>query len=415
MKLSKLIKRVAAATFLVASVVLSGNPAPAFADAGRIVTIGADLTQSQRSQVLDFFGLTDADLENMQVITVNNQDERRYLEGTLSDAVIGTQTISCSYIEPTTSGGINVETANLTYVTKNTLYNALQTAGVENANLVVTAPYKVSGTGALTGVFMAYEADGKKLDDAKKEAATQEMVDTANLESKYGTGAAEVVGDVKNQVVSSDTNPSDDQIREMIKSAAQEKGISLSDQDIDTILGIVNKVKDLGYDKDAFANTLDQINSKLDELSQKSDGILGAIQGFFKQVGEWFSNLFAVITGGSTDNAGDGSGATDGDTAHSDAGILGGLNTDIFKLDSGKSGDAGDGTASDSGSGVASEGEGGVASGASSASVSGDQSTDGATDGAGQFTDTGDSGASDNGAGADAQSVVTGSEPAAAQ
>lgn len=323
--LKKLIKTMAMGVATLA-LAIGTMPVSAFADSGRIVTIGADLTDSQKATVLDFFGLSESDLENMQVITVNNQDERAYLEGTVSDAVIGTQTLSCSYIEPTTSGGINVETANLTYVTKNTLYNALQTAGIENCNLVVTAPYKVSGTGALTGIFKAYEANGKTLDDDKKEAATQEMVDTAKLENTYGEGAAQVIGDVKDQVVSSGKDMTDDQIRDIIKTAAKAKGIDLTDADIDTILAMVKRVQSLDYDKTAFSNTLDKISGQLDELNGKADGILGAIQEFFGNIVKWFQGLFGGDDSNANENANGGS---------SNAGILGGLNTNVFELDSG--------------------------------------------------------------------------------
>lgn len=323
--LKKLIKTMAMGVAMLA-LAIGTMPVSAFADSGRIVTIGADLTDSQKATVLDFFGLSESDLENMQVITVNNQDERAYLEGTVSDAVIGTQTLSCSYIEPTTSGGINVETANLTYVTKNTLYNALQTAGIENCNLVVTAPYKVSGTGALTGIFKAYEANGKTLDDDKKEAATQEMVDTAKLENTYGEGAAQVIGDVKDQVVSSGKDMTDDQIRDIIKAAAKAKGIDLTDADIDTILAMVKRVQSLDYDKTAFSNTLDKISGQLDELNGKADGILGAIQEFFGNIVKWFQGLFGGGDNNANENANGGS---------SNAGILGGLNTNVFELDSG--------------------------------------------------------------------------------
>ena len=323
--LKKLIKTMAMGVATLA-LAIGTMPVSAFADSGRIVTIGADLTDSQKATVLDFFGLTEDDLQNMQVITVNNQDERAYLEGTVSDAVIGTQTLSCSYIEPTTSGGINVETANLTYVTKNTLYNALQTAGIENCNLVVTAPYKVSGTGALTGIFKAYEANGKTLDDDKKEAATQEMVDTAKLENTYGEGAAQIIGDVKDQVVSSGKDMTDDQIRDIIKTAAKAKGIDLTDADIDTILAMVKRVQSLDYDKTAFSNTLDKISGQLDKLNGKADGILGAIQEFFGNIVKWFQGLFGGGDSNANENANGGS---------SNAGILGGLNTNVFELDSG--------------------------------------------------------------------------------
>ena len=329
--LKKLMKSIAIGAATLA-ITVGMAPISAFADSGRIVTLGADLTDSQKETVLDFFGLKDSDLDNMQVITVTNQDERSYLEGTVSNAVIGTQTLSCSYIEPTTSGGINVETANLTYITKNTLYNALQTAGIENCNLVVTAPYKVSGTGALTGIFKAYEADGKKLDEDKKEAATQEMVDTAKLENTYGEGAAQVIGDVKDQVVSSGKDMTDDQIRDIIKTAAKAKGIDLSDSDIDAILNMVKRVQSMDYDKSAFSNTLDKISGQLDGLNDKADGILGAIQEFFGNIVKWFQGLF----GGSNDNANSNANTND---SHSSAGILGNLNTNVIELDSGNTTD----------------------------------------------------------------------------
>jgi uncharacterized protein YpuA (DUF1002 family) len=132
----------------------------AYADSSRIVTLGANLNEEQKEKVLSFFGLTESDLDNMDVIYVNNKQERQYLEGIVADDVIGTKTYSCSYIEPTTSGGINVKTANLTYVTSSILYNTLQTAGVENCNIIVTAPFPVSGTGALTGIFLAFDNAG---------------------------------------------------------------------------------------------------------------------------------------------------------------------------------------------------------------------------------------------------------------
>ena len=386
---------------------LGAAPALAFADSANVVTLGTGLTADERTRVLEFFGLTESDLQSMKVINVDISDERSHLAGTLPDSVIGNKTMSCSYIQPTTSGGINVETANLTYVTKNTLYNALQTAGVQNANLVVTAPYKVSGTGALTGVFMAYEADGKKLDEAKTEAATQEMVDTAELESKYGTGAAEVVSDVKDQVVSSGSNASADQIRDMIAQAAKDHGIQLSDQDIDTILSIIQKVQSLDYDKNAFSNTLDQINSKLDELSQQGEGFIDMVQSFFKQVGDWFSQLFAMISGGDSSQGADGSTSADSNDGgqHSDAGILGNLNEDVFQLDSGESGNgSGDSTSGDGTSGDQ------AGNGSDSGAASADSGAADTASGDGQAASQSDASA---GAGASAPAAQSDNETAA--
>lgn len=322
---------------IIAAFVMSMLPMAAFADeSGRVVTIGADLTDEQRSKVLDFFGLAEGDLDDMDVIYVNNQQERQYLEGTLPDDVIGRKTMSCSYIQPTDPGsGIHIETANLNYVTRTTLYNALQTAGIEDVNLIVTAPFPVSGTGALTGVFLAYEQTGTSLDEGKKEAATEELVETSDLEHEYGEPVSEVISDVKDEVASSDHELSDEQIRDLIKAAARAKGIDLTDEDIDTILTIAKRVQELGYDGTSFADTLgefkDRIGGQLGDAD--ADGILGAVADWWDGVVSWFKGLvgdkqpedifesvntdvFAIDgSGDATANAGDGgSGAPDADT-----------------------------------------------------------------------------------------------------
>lgn len=292
-------------------------PTPAYADSGRVVTIGADLTDQQRETVLSFFGLSDSDLDNMQVITVTNQDERKYLSSTVPSSEIGTKTLSCSYIQPKSSGGINVQTANLTYVTKEVLYNALQTAGVENCDLVVTAPYEVSGTGALTGVFMAYEKSGNALDQEKEQAATKEMVDTANLQSTYGEAAPEIVSDVKNEVAGN-TQLTDDQIRDIIKKAAAAKGVTLTDEDIDTILAIAKQVQSGGYSKDAFSKTLESAKATLDRMgtSGKAEGFVGTVQSFFQSIGNFFARLFGIAQ-------------------DSGSSIMDSLNTNVYSLDDG--------------------------------------------------------------------------------
>ncbi len=314
------------------AVLLAGSvlfPSTAFADSQRIVTLGADLSEEERATVLEFFGLTEDDLDDLYVIEVTNADERDLLLDYISSDIIGYQTISSSYIEPTTSGGINVETANLTYVTKNTIYNALQTAGVENVNVVVTAPYDVSGTGALTGIFMAYEATGEALDDEKESAAAEELVESAALENEYGTDVTSVISEVKNEVTSADEDLTTDQIIEIVEQYASEKGLTLSDEAIQTITDIAERVQNLDYASDAFSDTLDQIN---DAISNTSEGILGIIQDFFNQILEWIKELIDTITGSisSSDSTEE---TEETESTHSTEGILGELNTDVFELD----------------------------------------------------------------------------------
>lgn len=154
----------------------------AYADSAPIVTIGADLSAEQRQTILDFFGVTE---NTVEIIEINNQQERQYLEGKISDAVIGTRTLSCSYIMPTASGGIVVKTANLTWVTEGMIANALLTCGITDCQVLATAPFAVSGTGALTGVMTAYEASADvQLDEDKKQLATEELILTGDIVSE---------------------------------------------------------------------------------------------------------------------------------------------------------------------------------------------------------------------------------------
>ena len=270
------------------------------------VTLGADLTDDQEEEVLAFFGLDEDDLDDMNVITVTNTDERTYLEGTVDDSIIGTRTLSCSYVQITSSGGIEVETANLTYVTKSAIYNALQTAGIANCTAVVTAPTSVSGTGALTGIFLAVEdATGEELDEEKKEVATEELVETSDLEDEYGSDVAEVISDVKDAVASSTDDLSTDEIEDIVIAKADEYGVELDESDLDTITTLAESIQDLGYDASAFSETLADITGD-------TSGVLATIKSFFSSIASFFTGLF----GGSATTS-----------------ILDDLDTSIFELD----------------------------------------------------------------------------------
>ena len=85
------------------------------------------------------------------------------MEGIASEEQIGTRTYSCSYVQPTSDGGIQVKVANLTYVTSSMIASTLTTSGVENCNVVAASPIAVSGTGALTGIMMLMKPPAARL------------------------------------------------------------------------------------------------------------------------------------------------------------------------------------------------------------------------------------------------------------
>lgn len=140
---------------------------------------GADLTDAQKNTMMKYFNVSS---DQVQILTITNQDERDHLSAYVPIEQIGTRTVSCAYVKPTTSGGIKVRTANLNWVTCNMIATSLSTSGVKNCEVVAACPFEVSGTGALTGIQMAYEtATGRAADSTKNELATEEMVGTGEI------------------------------------------------------------------------------------------------------------------------------------------------------------------------------------------------------------------------------------------
>ena len=100
--------KTAAALLCSACLVLSGTAVPTMADSVKVVTLGADLTQDQKNTMMKYFNV---DSNQVQILTITNQDERDHLSAYVPLEQIGTRTVSCAYVKPTQSGGIKVYTA----------------------------------------------------------------------------------------------------------------------------------------------------------------------------------------------------------------------------------------------------------------------------------------------------------------
>ena len=203
-------KKLITALLALAMVFSLVQPVKVLADGQRVVTLGANLNSEQVDRMLRYFGITDTSA--VQIIYITNQDERNHLASYIPLEQIGTRAISCAYVCPTTSGGIRVKTANLSYVTSNMIATTLSTSGIVNCDVVAAAPFRVSGTGALTGVIMAYEtASGETLDETKKEIATQELITTGTIAEEIGQlQATEVVNDIKIQIIGNQIEDEED-------------------------------------------------------------------------------------------------------------------------------------------------------------------------------------------------------------
>ena len=276
MNTPRIMKKLKRALPVAMAIVLGSTAAPLVvrADSSKVVTLGANLTDSQKNSMYEYFGTSS---DKAEVIEVTNADERKYLEGVAPDEQIGTRTYSCSYVEPTTSGGIQVKVSNLTYVTSSMISSTLLTSGVENCNVVAASPIEVSGTGALTGIMMAYEkATGTTLNDDQKAAATDELVTTGDLANNIGQDKAEsVMNDVKKDVIEGGLTDADD-IQNAVENAAKDNNVTLTQEQIDKISDLMKNISQYDYDVKALKNTLDNIDGKS---------------------GGFFSNLWSSIKG----------------------------------------------------------------------------------------------------------------------
>ena len=239
------------------------SPVPAMADGTKVVTLGADLTQDQKNTMMNYFK---ADSSQVQVITVTNQDERDLLGNYVPSEQIGTRTLSCAYVKPTQSGGIKVRTANLNYVTCNMIATALSTAGVNNCEVVAACPYEVSGTGALTGVMKAYEsASGQALDSTKKDLAAKEVVVTGNVGQQVGQdNATNIINQAKMQIIG-DNIQNADEIYNIVNNIAVQNGITLSQDELDTIVSLLQQIAQQNYDIQEMKKTLEDIQQNLED------------------------------------------------------------------------------------------------------------------------------------------------------
>ena len=275
--------------FFVISVMITVPVTKVSADAFKVVTLGADLTQQQKEEMLKYFGVTK---EQANILEVNREEEVKYLGEVASEKQIGTKSISCSYVEPTTKGGLKVSTNNIYWVNENMIKNALITAGVQNANVKAAAPFNVSGTAALTGILKGFEnsSGGKKIDENKKKVANEEIVTTGNLAEKIGQDkAASLMNEVKKEVIK-EKPKSEEEIKKIIVNITNNYNINLSDEDIKKITSLMSKINGLNLDFKQMKNQLNDVTNQLKTTLNSEEA-----KGFFSKLLDGIKEIFSKI------------------------------------------------------------------------------------------------------------------------
>ncbi|MFY9214578.1 MAG: DUF1002 domain-containing protein [Tissierellaceae bacterium] len=263
----------------------------AFADTSVVVTLGKDLNQDQRKQILDIF---DVEEDKTTIIEINNQEERRYLEGVASEAQLGTRTISSAYVELLDDGsGITVDTYNITWVTKEMYQSALVTAGVKDAKVIAAAPFPVSGTGALTGIIKAFEeVTGQELSEEQKKVANEEIVTSGELGEAIGKDkAAKLIKEVKEEIISKAVKDPEE-IKRIIIEISGKLDINLNDEQLQSLQKLMEKIGKLDLDTSAIKDQLKNIGEKLDETLRNNEEVKSLLQRILDAIVRFFKSIF---------------------------------------------------------------------------------------------------------------------------
>lgn len=267
-------------------------PSVSFADAvvgDTIITLGENLTPKQKEDLLSEMNAP----EGSQQITVSNQEEHKYLGDYIPKATIGTKAISSSAITIEKKGsGLEVKTNNINWVTDEMYLNALMTAGVKDATIYVTAPFEVSGTAALTGLLKAYEiTSDKAIPEEVKQVANEELVTTAKLGDKVGEeNASALMAKIKDEIAQNGVPETDADLRALIEKCAKDLNITLTEEQLNSLIDLFNKMKDINIDWNQVGDQLDKAKDKISNFLNSEEG-----QSFLQQVKEFFIALWNAI------------------------------------------------------------------------------------------------------------------------
>lgn len=290
--------------FLMCCVLLTQNVAGVSADAVMenanddftpYIAFGADLSADEKATVMQLLGVTEKDLEAYTIVETTNEEEHQYLDEYIESSVIGKRALSSVRIVKQEKGhGIGVTTNNISYCTEGMYCNALITAGITDAEVVVAGPFNISGTSALVGAIKAYATmTGKEITQETIDAATNELVVTGQVAEATGDSekVEQLIAQVKQQVFGDGLTTAED-IRQAVTESAKTLELNLSEEDIDSIVDMMDKVSRVDLDVDQIKEQAKELYDKLDSLGFDFNTDK---EGLIAKVGEFFANIFTAI------------------------------------------------------------------------------------------------------------------------
>lgn len=253
-----------------------------------VLALGADLSASQRAAVFAEMGITEEEAAAWQTIYITNDMEHQYLDESLGASVVGQHSLSSVLLLPQESGaGLSVETHNINYCTIAMYRNALLTAGVSDAKVIVAAPSPISGTAALIGAVKAYETySGTTVDDSAFEVATSELVLTGELMDELDSEQiSDLIAYLKQQIAENGLDDPE-KLSDLVRQASAEMDLNLTDEQVSKIVDLLLKLNNLDIDANQLVSQAKELYDKLDSLGIKLDG---------EKVGNFITRLISSI------------------------------------------------------------------------------------------------------------------------
>lgn len=263
------------------------------ADDKPYLALGENLSAEQQATVLGLMGIDPANLADYHVVYISNKEEHQYLDEYLPVEKIGTRSLSSVVIIKREKGsGLNISTKNINYCTIGMYKNALATAGLKDADIIVAGPSPISGTAALIGAMKAYsEMTGEPVDEESLDAAMNEIVVTgelADIISEADDGEVEeFIAYVKQKVLEGGLKD-EGSIRKCIEDALEKYEFSMTDDEKDELTSVLVKISKLDIDVDSL---LDQVKSVYDQI-KISDDAQGFLAKIIQSIRDFFKNLF---------------------------------------------------------------------------------------------------------------------------
>lgn len=260
-----------------------------------LIVYGDTLSDEQKEEVRRIFEVDS--LEDPKEFTVTGADIAHYIDGDPHSRMFS----SAKIVREEKGNGltINIITAdNITQVTTEMYKNALLTAGVEDATVDVASPVKVTGHSALAGIYKAYDVDGEELDKERMELASEELDVATDLAEKEGVSqedVTELLTEIKKMIA--DNKPaSREEIEQIVKEQIDKLNINLDEADLQRLIDLFDKMRDLNIDfgkvKDQLEDIASTIKDKLSDL-QLDDSFWEKVANFFREIFNWIKGLFS--------------------------------------------------------------------------------------------------------------------------